>query len=142
MIKRLKEVRLEKKKSQRNMADFLNITQQTYSDYETGRTNPDIDTLSKIADFLETTIDYLVGRSDDFGAVTIYANTDNLSSLSIEEQKVVDSMRKNPPLNATDWMALYAELPKYLQENLFAELKGAHLAFKTTKTQKKENSNE
>ena len=45
MIKRLKELRLEKGYNQKYFAERLNITQQTYSDYETGRTNHTPETL-------------------------------------------------------------------------------------------------
>lgn len=133
MIKRLKESRLECEYTQKEMAAFLNITQQTYSDYETGRTNPDIDTLTKIADVLNVTIDYLLGRADDFGNVTIYKNTENVDTLSPDEQRIIERIRKNPPHNATEWMELYAELPAYMQENIFAELKGMYLGYKATK---------
>lgn len=133
MIKRLKETRLECEYTQKEMATFLNITQQTYSDYETGRTNPDIDTLLKIADRLSVTIDYLLGRSDDFGNVTIYHNTENVDSLSPDEQRVIERIRKNPPRNATEWIEFYTELPDYMQENIFAELKGMYLGYKATK---------
>ena len=69
MIKRLKELRSEKQLNQKQLAALLNITQQTYSDYETGRTNPDIDTLLQISKILECSIDYLLGNSDDFGNI-------------------------------------------------------------------------
>ncbi len=133
MIKKLKESRLECEYTQKEMAAFLNITQQTYSDYETGRTNPDIDTLTKIADVLNVAIDYLLGRADDFGNITIYKNTENVDTLSPDEQRIIERIRKNPPHNATEWIELYAELPDYMQENIFAELKGMYLGYKATK---------
>ena len=140
MIKRLKETRIEKKLSQREIASLLNITQQTYSDYETGRTNPDIATLIKISDILEVSTDYLLERSDDFGVINVYHQTDNVAALSADEQRLIDVLRKNPPHNATDWLGLYTELPLYMQEKIFAELKGMHLGYKAAQaTAKKKN---
>lgn len=136
MIKRLKELRIEKQITQKKIAERLNITQQTYSDYETGRTNPDIETLIKICDFLEISTDYLIGRSDDFGNVTIYPQTENVNALSSEEQKTIDIIRNKQPYRVSEWLEIYAALPSYLQENIFAELKGISLATKTTKKTK------
>lgn len=136
MIKRLRESRTESEYTQKQMASFLRITQQTYSDYETGRTNPDIDTLIKIADILNVSVDYLVGRADDFGNVAIYHNTEDTSSLSPDEQRLINKIRKTPPHNAMEWMELYSELPLYMQENIFSELKGMHLGYKASKAKK------
>lgn len=47
------------------MADFLGITRQGYAKYENGQSEADHETLQKLADFFETTIDYLLGRTDD-----------------------------------------------------------------------------
>ena len=94
MIYRLKELRLNKSLSQSEMAKKINLTQQTYSDYERGKTNPDIETLITIANILETTIDYLLGRSDDFGNVSIQQKSP--SSLTPEEQKLLENYRSLP----------------------------------------------
>ncbi len=47
------------------MADFLGITRQAYSKYENGQSEPDIETINKLADFFDVTTDYLLGRVDD-----------------------------------------------------------------------------
>ena len=94
MIKRLKECRNEKGLNQKEIAKQLNITQQTYIDYETGRTNPDIDSLIKIANILEVTTDYLLGRSDDFGNVNVTQK--NSPELSSEEKQLLDNFRSLP----------------------------------------------
>ena len=133
---RLKELRVEKGLNQKELASYLNITQQTYSDYETGRTNPDIETLIRISTVFETSIDYLLSREDDLGVIHVYPQTDKLDTLTADEQKLIDRLRKNPPLNATEWIELYSELPRYMQESIFAELRGMHLGFKASKAEK------
>lgn len=90
MINRLKELRLEKKLTQKEIAIKLNITQQTYSDYETGRTDPDIETLILIGDILETRIDYLLGREDDFGNVHVHGTAPQLTA---DEKELLDIFR-------------------------------------------------
>ena len=62
---RLKEIRKSKGISQLKMAIDLNTSQNTISRYETGNREPCINDLIKIADYLDVSIDYLVGRTDN-----------------------------------------------------------------------------
>lgn len=58
----LKELRKESKKTQTQIAKELNLTQRTYSYYETGTREPSIDTLISIADYYKISLDILTGR--------------------------------------------------------------------------------
>ena len=51
--------------TQAQMAEYLSIHQTTYSDYELGHLNIPVSVLSKMADLFETSIDYLVNRTDE-----------------------------------------------------------------------------
>ena len=62
---RLRDLREDKDLKQKNIADMLHIHQTTYSDYELGNLNVPITVLSVLAAFYETSIDYLVGRTDE-----------------------------------------------------------------------------
>lgn len=62
---RLKELRTEKNLSQRDIAEYLGITQQAYANYERNAREPDFGTISKIADLFDVSVDYLLGRTDD-----------------------------------------------------------------------------
>lgn len=62
---RLKLFREKEGMLQKELADKLQITQQTISLYESGKREPDYDTLKKIADCFNTSTDYLLGRTDD-----------------------------------------------------------------------------
>lgn len=53
---KLKEIRLNKSKSQQEVADYLEITRQAYSHYEVGRRKPDYETLLKLAEFYEVSV--------------------------------------------------------------------------------------
>ncbi|KHD85661.1 transcriptional regulator [Heyndrickxia ginsengihumi] len=63
--KRLSHRRKQLKLSQEDMADKLGITRQGYGHYETGRNQPDNETLIKIAQILDCSTDYLLGITDD-----------------------------------------------------------------------------
>jgi transcriptional regulator with XRE-family HTH domain len=58
--KNIKNFREQKGISQSELAERLNVTIQAVSNWETGKTQPDIDTLRKIADILEVSIDELI----------------------------------------------------------------------------------
>ena len=103
---------------------------------EVNKREPTGSTLLALANFFECSIDYLLGREDDLGVIHVYPQTDKLDSLSADEQKLIDLIRKNPPLNATEWLELYAELPHYMQESILAELRGMHLGYKAAKAEK------
>lgn len=64
-INRLKEIREDKDLNQQEIAKILNTTQQQYSKYELGIQLIPIDRLNILADFYNTSIDYLVGRTDE-----------------------------------------------------------------------------
>ena len=64
-IQRLKEIREDKDLLQKEVADYLNIKQQQYSEYEIGKRLIPINYLNDLANFYETSIDYLIGRTNE-----------------------------------------------------------------------------
>ncbi len=64
LAKNLKELRLQCKFSQKEIAEKLGITYQSYQAYEMGKTLPNIIKLIQLADLYDVSIDYLVGRKD------------------------------------------------------------------------------
>ncbi len=65
MYERIRNLREDKDLTQAQMAEYLNIHQTTYSDYEIGKLNIPVAMLDKIANLFGTSIDYLVNRTDD-----------------------------------------------------------------------------
>lgn len=63
--KRLKEMRKEKKYSQEELGKLLSLDKSTISLYESGKRQPGYETLSRLADFFDCSIDYLLGRTSD-----------------------------------------------------------------------------
>lgn len=60
----LKELRRDKNLTQSDMAKFFGIKQSMYSMYESGQRSMKIEMLVKLADILETSTDYILGRTD------------------------------------------------------------------------------
>ncbi|MBQ8426684.1 MAG: helix-turn-helix transcriptional regulator [Clostridia bacterium] len=61
---RLKELRLEKKLYQSQLAKELNVDRTTVVKWEKNEQETDFATLIKIADFFDVSIDFLLGRKD------------------------------------------------------------------------------
>ena len=61
---RLKELRREKGKTQREMALFIEKTERHYQHIEAGKINVSSMMLLKLADYFEVSTDYLLGRTD------------------------------------------------------------------------------
>lgn len=64
-MNRLKEIREDSDLLQKDIAKMLNVSQRGYSHYETEDTNIPIETLHKLADYYNTSIDYLLYRTDE-----------------------------------------------------------------------------
>ena len=65
LFKRIRDLREDRDIPQRKMAEYLQIHQTTYSDYELGNLNVPVDILIKLAKYYDTSIDYLVGLTDN-----------------------------------------------------------------------------
>ncbi|WP_026695417.1 helix-turn-helix domain-containing protein [Peribacillus kribbensis] len=65
MRERLSELRKKRGWSLQETADQLDIAKSTYAGYESGYREPSIRSLSQIADLFDTTLDYLLGRTDN-----------------------------------------------------------------------------
>lgn len=53
-------LRRRKRVSQQNVADYLEITRQAYSNYENGNRTPDNEMLLKLAEYFDVSVDYLL----------------------------------------------------------------------------------
>ena len=61
---RIRDLREDKDLKQKDLAEYLQVHQTTYSDYELGRLNIPVAALHKLADFYGVSVDYLLGRTD------------------------------------------------------------------------------
>ncbi|HBA37347.1 MAG TPA: XRE family transcriptional regulator [Firmicutes bacterium] len=64
-IERLKEIREDRDLTQKDIAKLLDVKQQQYSKYELGINVIPLEKIYILANYYDTTIDYLVGRTDE-----------------------------------------------------------------------------
>ena len=63
MIMRLKDLREDLDITQKEIAEYLHIRQNTYSQYENGQRQLPIDVLNKLADYYNVSTDYILERT-------------------------------------------------------------------------------
>ena len=59
----LRKLRSDKCLSQQEVADYLKVKRPTYTRYESGTNEPDLNTVSRLADFFNVTVDFLLERN-------------------------------------------------------------------------------
>lgn len=64
MLPNLKILRQEHGISQQRLADAIGVSQQSIKQYENHSVEPDISVLTRLADLFNTSIDFIVGRTD------------------------------------------------------------------------------
>ena len=64
MYKRIRDLREDRDLTQKQMAEILGMPQTGYSKFETGENDIPTQILIKLADFYNTSVDYLLGRSE------------------------------------------------------------------------------
>lgn len=62
LFENLRNLREDHDLTQKQVADYLHISQTNYSKYELGKVNIPIEVFIKLADFYHVSVDYLLGR--------------------------------------------------------------------------------
>ena len=65
VLKNLRAIREDNDLRQSDIAKILNVSQNTYSQYETGVIALTADVLIKLADYYNVSVDYLLDRTDE-----------------------------------------------------------------------------
>lgn len=64
MYERIRSLREDRDLTQKEIAAFLHCSQRVYSNYERGDIDVPTQILIKLADYHDTTVDYILGRTD------------------------------------------------------------------------------
>lgn len=90
----LRRVRMEHNLKQKDIAEAIGIDRSTYSFYETGKTNPPIETMCALAKIYNVTIGYLIGKEANnpelrARASAVSSAVDPIALLCKDEQKLL-----------------------------------------------------
>ena len=97
MLTNLKKLREDASISQKALADAIGVSQQSVNKYENHNIEPDIETLIRIADFFDTSVDYLIGHSSirrRIEEVHVYELNDRESKV-MEQYRALTSKQKD-----------------------------------------------
>lgn len=90
----LKRLRLEKGLTQGDLAKYSGLKQSSIAMYETGKRNPKIDVLERLADFFNVDIDYLMGKTDKTTKVIVTKpepqKSDGLPDLNARDEREIE----------------------------------------------------
>ena len=65
MYRRIRDLREDRDLKQRHLAEYLNCSQQVYSNYELGQRDIPTDILIKLSGFYNVSVDYLLGLTNN-----------------------------------------------------------------------------
>lgn len=65
MYQRIRDLREDRDLKQRQLAEYLNCSQQVYSNYELGQRDIPTDILIRLAQFYDVSVDYLLGLTSN-----------------------------------------------------------------------------
>lgn len=97
MVKNLKKIRTERGVSQQQLATAIGVSQQSVNKYENHNIEPDIRTLIMMADYFNTSVDYLIGHTTEsrpIEPVRRYDLNDDESCL-IDKYRIISKNKKN-----------------------------------------------
>lgn len=109
---RLAELLKENNISKRALAQLIGVSAMSISDWSNGKVQPTAENIFIIADYFQVSTDYLLGRSDDFGA-PLHSDAPQLTP---EEKQLLSDWRGlAPPLRKVikDMIATWQENTKF-----------------------------
>ena len=96
-MKNLREIRKKNNLSMKKLAELIGMAESTLSLYESGKREPDNQTLLKLSEVLNCSIDYLLGNSDE--PKTLDEQLDGISFALNSETKELTDEQKQDVLN-------------------------------------------
>ena len=94
----LKEARLKSGYSQKEVADKIGVAKSTYSLYESGNREPNVDTIKKISDILKVSADTLLGLEEEPITLAAHFDGDEYTEDELEEIRQFAEFVKNRKL--------------------------------------------
>lgn len=124
----LKELRIAKKVSQQMLANHLNISRSTISMWETGSCQPDNNTLVKIAEYFDVSVDFLLGRtmSDQANCDVIHSNLPSnvLPMPKMVKKPMLGDIACGEPILAVQNIEDYVDVPEHIRCDFVLRCKG------------------
>ena len=120
---RLKSLRIEKKMTQTQCAETLDVEKSKYNKWENGIACPDAPTIRMLAEYFQTSTDYLVGKVEMRNSVNVdIGHETGLSEIAIERLRQINAMGYielfNDMIAHTNMMSALSQLSQIGELNL------------------------
>lgn len=89
-MEKLRQIRKENGITMKQLAVAVGVAEASISFYETGKRQPDIETLCRLANYFNVSIDYLVGNN---AALTASENGEHVFAADAEERELLTLFR-------------------------------------------------
>lgn len=110
---RFKKERMKTGLNQVEFAKIFNVTKQTVSNWESGKRKPDIEMLSKIAQYFDVTTDYLLGNTDKRN------KTDDTDLFNLKgDVRFIKKVHESEMVKIPVLGVIKAGIPMYAEENI------------------------
>ncbi|WP_438434452.1 helix-turn-helix domain-containing protein [Gorillibacterium sp. sgz500922] len=90
---RIARLRAERGLTQGELAEKVSISRASLSHYENDRREPDLDVLSKLADYFGVTLDYLMGRTNEPGRSLDPEVMEFVESLELADESIIQKFQ-------------------------------------------------
>ena len=91
----LKEARLKSGLSQKDVSENIGVAKSTYSLYESGRREPNVETIKKIASILNVSADVLLGLDEEPTTLAAHFDGDEYTESELDEIRQFAEFVKN-----------------------------------------------
>lgn len=119
---RIKEVRKSKKITAKELAVNVNVAESTMSLYENGKREPDYKTLLNIAQYLDVSVDYLLGKESD--ATADYQLPSNVRPITTKRFPMLGEIACGEPIFANENHEAYIDASADIQADFCLTAKG------------------
>lgn len=124
-MEQLRKLRKEKQLYQKDVAAYLGIDRTTYVKYETGASQPDHETLARLADYFGVTVDYLLGREELPHQRTPIPKAVNIMPLpKTKKVPLIGTIACGTPIYADENIEEYLTVPEDIDADFCLHCKG------------------
>lgn len=107
----IKKLRKEKQLSQEQLAEQLNVTRQAVSNWENGKTQPDIDTLTQLASYFDVSIERIIyGKAKPYVHFAVKVEPQKAAQEAINVGAIIAAVISYAKWGSIGWAILHAVL--------------------------------
>ena len=121
MANRIRELRKQRGITMKQLGEVVDLAESTISQYETGKRQPDNETLLKISEYFGVTVGYLLGYE---AMATVGLPLNIMPMPEMRKIPLIGSIACGKPILADEHIEEYVEIPKHVTADFALSCKG------------------